>query len=153
MQAYQDLTKNNMRFLEIRKLEEAKISWIFLLTWQIPSSPKIVLHGSSGISSIASSTGLRFLPEGQFGLQCPQSPVPLMWICVTGSTLEKKIIYLYVEKLFQQKTDTKSFSMTSLLTHNVKHSTRHSFRPKTNNHPINKFFSFAVSWVKHGLLY
>ena len=27
--------------------------------------------------------------------------------------------------------------MTSLLTHNVAHSTSHSFRPKTNNQPLN----------------
>ena len=42
-------------------------------------------------------------------------------------------------------TDT---SMTLLLTHNVAHSTRHSFRPKTNNQPIKKFLSLEFSWVK-----
>ena len=36
-------------------------------------------------------------------------------------------------------------SMTSLLTHNVAHSTRYSFRPKTNNQPIKKFLSLAFS--------
>ena len=36
-------------------------------------------------------------------------------------------------------------SMTSLLTLNVAHSTRHSFRPKTNNQPIKKFLSLAFS--------
>ena len=35
-------------------------------------------------------------------------------------------------------------SMTSLLMHNVAHSTRYSFRPKTNN----QFLSLAFSWVK-----
>ena len=39
-------------------------------------------------------------------------------------------------------------SMTSLLTHAVTHSSRPSFRPKTNNKPIKKFLSLAVSWVK-----
>ena len=39
-------------------------------------------------------------------------------------------------------------SMTSLLMHNVAHSTRHSFRPKTNNQPLKKFLSLAFSWVK-----
>ena len=39
-------------------------------------------------------------------------------------------------------------SMTSLLTHNVAHSTRHSFRPKTNNQPLKKFLSLAFSCVK-----
>ena len=41
-----------------------------------------------------------------------------------------------------------SCSMTSLLTPNVAHSTGPSFRPKTNNPPIKKFLSLAVSWVK-----
>ena len=40
------------------------------------------------------------------------------------------------------------FSMTSLLTHTVAHSTRPSFRLKTNNQPLKKFLSLAVSWVK-----
>ena len=39
-------------------------------------------------------------------------------------------------------------SMTSLLTHTVAHSTRLSFRPKTNNQPIKKFLILAVSWLK-----
>ena len=39
-------------------------------------------------------------------------------------------------------------SMTSLLTHTVAHSTRPSFRLKTNNQPLKKFLSLAVSWVK-----
>ena len=41
-----------------------------------------------------------------------------------------------------------SCSMTSLLTHTVAHSTRSSFRPKTNNQPLKKFLSLVVSWVK-----
>ena len=36
-------------------------------------------------------------------------------------------------------------SMTSLLTHNVARSTRPSFRPKTNNQPLKKLLSLAVS--------
>ena len=36
-------------------------------------------------------------------------------------------------------------SMTSLLTHTVAHSTRPSFRLKTNNQPLKKFLSLAVS--------
>jgi hypothetical protein len=39
-------------------------------------------------------------------------------------------------------------SMTSLLTHTVSESTRPSLWPKTNNQPLKKFFSLAVSWVK-----
>ena len=39
-------------------------------------------------------------------------------------------------------------SMISLITHTVAHSTRPSFRLKTNNQPLKKFWSLAVSWVK-----
>ena len=39
-------------------------------------------------------------------------------------------------------------SMTSLLTHTVAHSTRPSFRLKTNNQLLKKFLSLAVTWVK-----
>ena len=38
--------------------------------------------------------------------------------------------------------------MTQLLLHTVAHSTRPSFRPKTNNQPTKKFLSLAVTWVK-----
>ena len=41
-----------------------------------------------------------------------------------------------------------SGSLISLLTHTVAHFNRLSFRPKTNNQPIKKFLSLAVSWVK-----
>ena len=37
------------------------------------------------------------------------------------------------------------FSMTTLLTHTVAHSTKPSFRPKTNNQPLKKFLSLALS--------
>ena len=46
---------------------------------------------------------------------------------------------------FEEKTHPLDHSMTSLLTHNVAYSTRPSFRPKTNNQPIQKFLSHAVS--------
>ena len=36
-------------------------------------------------------------------------------------------------------------SMTTLLTHTVAHSTKPSFRPKTNNQPIKNFLSLALS--------
>ena len=38
-----------------------------------------------------------------------------------------------------------STSMTTLLTHTVAHSTKPSFRPKTNNQPLKKFLSLALS--------
>ena len=40
------------------------------------------------------------------------------------------------------------FSMTTLLTHTVAHSTKPSFVPKTNNQPPKKFLSLALSWAK-----
>ena len=39
-------------------------------------------------------------------------------------------------------------NMTQILMHKDAHSTRPSFRPKTNNQPIKKFLSLLVSWVK-----
>ena len=39
--------------------------------------------------------------------------------------------------------DRLKVSMTSHLTHDVAHSTRHSFRPKTNDQPFKKFLSLA----------
>ena len=39
-------------------------------------------------------------------------------------------------------------SMTTLLTHNFAHSTKPSFRPKTNNQPPKKFLSLALSCAK-----
>ena len=36
-------------------------------------------------------------------------------------------------------------SMTTLLTYTVAHSTKPSFRPKTNNQPLKKFLSLALS--------
>ena len=39
-------------------------------------------------------------------------------------------------------------SMISLITHTVAHSTRPSFRLRTNNQPLKKFLSLAVSCVK-----
>ena len=46
---------------------------------------------------------------------------------------------------FQSKTTYTYFSMTQLLTHSVAHSTRPSSRPKTNNQPLKKFLSLALS--------
>ena len=36
-------------------------------------------------------------------------------------------------------------SMTTLLMHTVAHSTKPSFRPKTNNQPLKKFLTLALS--------
>ena len=38
--------------------------------------------------------------------------------------------------------------MTTRLTHTVAHSTKPSFRPKTNNQPLKKFLSPGLSWAK-----
>ena len=40
---------------------------------------------------------------------------------------------------------SKVISMTTLLTHTVAHSTKPSFRSKTNNQPLKKFLSLALS--------
>ena len=67
----------------------------------------------------------------------------VLWILETHD----KVIYTKYSKHWPY-TVAKLISMTSLLTHNVAHSTMHSFRPKTNNQPIKKFLSLAFSWVK-----
>ena len=41
-----------------------------------------------------------------------------------------------------------TFSMTTLLTHTVAHSTKPFSRPKTNNQPPKKFLSLSLSWTK-----
>ena len=41
--------------------------------------------------------------------------------------------------------EAKVNSMTTLLTHTVAHSTKPSFMPKTNNQPLKKFLSLALS--------
>ena len=41
-----------------------------------------------------------------------------------------------------------NLSMTTLLTHTVAHSTKPSFRPKTNNQPLKMFLSLALSRAK-----
>ena len=38
-----------------------------------------------------------------------------------------------------------NLSMTTLLTHTVAHSSKPSFRPKTNNQSLKKFLSFVLS--------
>ena len=80
----------------------------------------------------------------------------LTWIigcCIPWTNIWLYYVYLYtaanVYPFFWIRLPILlSTSMTSLLTHNVAHSTRHSFRPKTNNQPMKKFLSLAFSWVK-----
>ena len=57
--------------------------------------------------------------------------------------LDPLIYFIKVKKnlkMTNSVTKMTCFSMTSLLTHTVAHFTRHSFRPKTNNQPLKKFF-------------
>ena len=53
-------------------------------------------------------------------------------------------LLLYRELPVHRPTCT-YISMTSLLTHNVAHSSRYSFEPKTNIQPLKKFLSLAFS--------
>ena len=59
---------------------------------------------------------------------------------VDDSTL--RLLTDYYSQFLKSNMD---ISMTSLLTHTVAHSTRHSFRPKTNYQPLKKFLGLAVS--------
>ena len=73
----------------------------------------------------------------------------------TSFCLEVRIFFIYH---FPEKkgwgihpefnTYYKVFSMTTLLTHTVAHSTKPSFMPKTNNQPLKKFLSLALTWAK-----
>ena len=51
-------------------------------------------------------------------------------------------------KRINQRNRSRYFSMTTLLTHTVAHSTKPSFRFKTNNQPLKKFLSLVLSWAK-----
>ena len=64
--------------------------------------------------------------------------------CVLHQKLQMINCCIEVKIAREQNKDEKD-GMTSLLTHDVAHSTRHSYRPKTNNQPIKKYLSLAVS--------
>ena len=65
----------------------------------------------------------------------------LQKLALLGCILNPEIL----KKICCQNGQSLQVSMTSLLTHNVTHSTRHSFRPKTNNQLLKKFLSLAVT--------
>ena len=71
-------------------------------------------------------------------VQVPPLYYFLLVICSSLKLLTGLLIYLTVTAI----------SMTTLLTHTVAHSTKPSFRPKTNNQPLKKFLSLALSWAK-----
>ena len=53
--------------------------------------------------------------------------------------------FLHVHPFFIVYPLEGQISMTTLLTHTVAHSTKPSFRPKTNNQPLKKFLGFVLS--------
>ena len=65
----------------------------------------------------------------------------LQKLALLGCILNPEIL----KKICCQNGQSLQVSMTSLLTHNVAHSTRHSFRPKPRNQSVKKFFSLAIS--------
>jgi hypothetical protein len=81
---------------------------------------------------------------------------------VIFNSLDSRLIVYRFSMIWSQRTKIKCIltlwsmdvsryilnSMTSLLTHTVAHSTMPSFRLKTNNQPLKKLLSLAVSWVK-----
>ena len=62
---------------------------------------------------------------------------------ITSESWQSLRVFVYIKRPINFESH-----MTSLLTHTVAHSTRPSFRPKTNNQPLKKFLSLAVSWVR-----
>ena len=85
--------------------------------------------------------------------------VILKWLCrctmttIMGTKFSKSTVAFFRCPMLKNDYSCQSQmtricnSMISLLTHNVAHSTRHFFRPKTNNQPIKMFLSLAFSWV------
>ena len=61
--------------------------------------------------------------------------------CLTGQNPEKGYEVMKFHRV-------QILSMTTLLTHTVAHSTKPSFRSKTNNQPLKKFLSLALSCTK-----
>ena len=92
----------------------------------------IFMSFNSSDSQKVEEVGLRFMLLLRFNLKIEGGKI---WI-------ENARVYMIFFR-----TSSK-VSMTSLLTHTVAHSTRPSFRLKTNNQPLKKFLSFSVSWVK-----
>ena len=88
-------------------------------------------HGGQEVNPRGCSTQWLYLCRRRFWwkywVKFSRSPWPLCGLAYDGNT--------YI-------------SMISLLTHNVTHSTRHSFRPKINNQPLKKFLSLEFSLVK-----
>ena len=81
-------------------------------------------------------------------IMCIQRPNGCNTIMAGNQNRDWKTFKLFIFTLYYYTVYSIYDSMTFLLTHNVAHSTRHSFRPKTNNQPIKKFLSLAFSWVK-----
>ena len=117
------------------------------------------------IKSVLSSDWLNFSDNSEFGigndwddLKKRLSSVKKSCGEVCDQTIEGNIhrgpslmwffYTCYLPRQSAKQCTHAGISMTSLLTHNVAHSTRHSFRPKTNNQPIKKFLSLAFSCVK-----
>ena len=66
----------------------------------------------------------------------------------TASTLDFCPDQIGRNQMYPNYRVAKSFSMTTLLTHTVAHSARHSFRSKTNNHLIKNSRSLEFTWTK-----
>ena len=111
-------------FVKLRPLWRSKKSKIFLLT--LPSMQTFFLTRIPWFGAVFPELLPIFFTYAKFTI-------------VVDCTLNNIDNYCYKNT---------QLSMTSLLTHTVTHFTRHSFRPKYNNHPIKKFLSLAVSWVK-----
>ena len=65
-----------------------------------------------------------------------------------GNILTIGKLYQWRHGIIRISQQSRDVSMTTLLTHTVAHSTKPSFRSKTNNQPLKKFLSLALSWTK-----
>ena len=141
-----------------------KVIWILYATSPISVILKIIRNKYASCMNMASFAWkvfvvTPFLPMRHINIRCSagggRGAIPVHIFArqeTKPSTSREALDYYLPSPLFSTFLRPygiyTEISMTSLLTHKVSHSTRHSFRPKTNNRPLKKFLSLVFGWVK-----
>ena len=141
-----DLTANHQQFANI------KSGPIDGLIWRLSIVFAHCLHILGGLKPLAHLMHefimeVRFRYENAIPLPGLPSGSPDHGFCVLHQKLQMINCCIEVKIAREQNKDEKD-GMTSLLTHDVAHSTRHSYRPKTSNQPVKKLLSLVISRVK-----
>ena len=89
--------------------------------------------------------------EPRMNFQVPEKGLELVILIDSTKLWGTMIISIFLKKLFWKKFTVEEVtfalsivSMTTLLTRSVAHSTKPSYRPKTNNQLLKKFLSLAL---------